>query len=170
LPWPTCGVPLFTHVYHDYCLGYGGDSVGVSATPSDTALYAQGMNLVCGKAPAISTWTGWIDPATVDATQARLLRSHFDLWRGPARDYLVFGKRVTATPPAVPNMQITYTDWPSGKKQTLTVPSVLSTTYEIADGRRGQILASIAHTPVTVLVADQPLGLDPGQAVFREFK
>jgi hypothetical protein len=67
-------------------------------------------------------------------------------------------------------MQITYTDWPSGKKQTLTVPSVLSTTYEIADGRRGQILASIAHTPVTVLVADQPLGLDPGQAVFREFK
>ena len=173
--WPRSGegawgVPLFTHVYHDFCLGYGGDSVGVSTTPSDTALYAQGMNLVCGKAPAVATWSSWLDPATVEASQRRLLRSHFELWRGPARDYLVFGKRVASAPLAVPSMPITFTDWPSGKHQTFSVPSVLSTTWERSDGRRGEVLACISQSPVTILVAGRSLHLEPGEATFRELK
>ena len=54
--WPrdgenVVGIPLFTHVYHEYLHGYGGDSCAVSNTPSAMCLYQQGMNLVCGKAP-----------------------------------------------------------------------------------------------------------------------
>ena len=51
------GVPLFTHVYHDYVLGYGGDSAYVSDSASPLALYHQGMNLVCGKSAAVAVWS-----------------------------------------------------------------------------------------------------------------
>lgn len=172
--WPRTGagafgVPLFTHVYHDYCLGYGGDSTGVTATPSETALYAQAMNLVCGKAPAVCVWTRWLDPATVDAAQQRLLRSHFDLWRGPAREFLVHGRRVTGMPPDVPTLSITFGSSTTAR-QTFAIPSALTSTYELPDGRRGVVLACIAREASFVLIEGRTIRLEPGEAVFRQLK
>lgn len=170
--WPrwgagAVGVPLFTHVYHDYCLGYGGDSTPVSSSPNAPALYAQAMNLVCGKAPGVCTWTSWLDPATVDAVQKRMLRSHFAMWRGPAHDYLVFGRRVTVPALSVPTMPITYTDWPSGKKTTLEMAQVLTAVYELPGGKRGRVLACIAQEPVTVNADGKAVRLEPGEATFH---
>lgn len=171
--WPrwgegVIGVPLFTHVYHDYLHGYGGDSASVSAVQSDVALYHQAMNLVCGKAPAVCAWTNWIDPASVHPTQQSILRSHFELWRGPAREFLIFGKRVTARPAECPSLDITFTDWPSRKQRVLSVPSVLQSTWKTLDGRQGSIFACIAREAVTVTVQGAALRLEPGEAVFRE--
>ncbi|MCX6906665.1 MAG: DUF6259 domain-containing protein, partial [Verrucomicrobia bacterium] len=57
--WPrsgagVLGVPLFTHVYHDYLAGYGSEGCYVSEKPSRRALYQIGMNLVCGKMPSVA--------------------------------------------------------------------------------------------------------------------
>ncbi|MFZ2640670.1 MAG: DUF6259 domain-containing protein, partial [Verrucomicrobiia bacterium] len=108
--WPrdgegVVGVPLFTHVYHEFMHGYGGDSCGVSASTSTSTLYQQGMNLVCGKTPGVAVWTRPYDPKTTDAPQARLLRGHVELWRGPAREFLVFGRRVATGPLDVPRVR-----------------------------------------------------------------
>lgn len=143
-------------------------SASVSAVQSDVALYHQAMNLVCGKAPAVCAWTNWIDPASVHPTQQSILRSHFELWRGPAREFLIFGKRVTARPAECPSLDITFTDWPSRKQRVLSVPSVLQSTWKTLDGRQGSIFACIAREAVTVTVQGAALRLEPGEAVFRE--
>ncbi len=171
--WPRSGdgiegVPLFTHVYHDYLHGYGGDSCGVSLTPSRRALYEQAMNLVCGKAPAVAVWSGWGEPSQIDAAQCRLLRSHGELWRGPAHDFLVFGRRIAAPVLEVPSLDIGFTDKSSKKPRTLRFPSVLDGLWELPDGRRGRVFACIADRPVTFTVDGEKMVLAPGETAFRQ--
>jgi hypothetical protein len=171
--WPRSGdgiegVPLFTHVYHDYLHGYGGDSCGVSLTPSRRALYEQAMNLVCGKAPAVAVWNRWSEPSQIDAAQRRLLRSHGELWRGPAHDFLVFGRRIAAPAREVPSLDISFTDKSSKKPRTLRFPSVLDGLWELPDGRRGHVFACIADRPVTFAVDGEKMVLAPGETAFRQ--
>lgn len=173
--WPrtgaaTEGIPLFTHVYHDYLHGYGGDSCYVSSTPSSVALYQQGMNLVCGKAPAVAVWTRWLDPAEVHPAQKRLLRGHMDLWRGPAREYLVFGRRVGSAPVTSETMDVTFSDGKANTKLVLAVPKVLDAVWQRADGRRARVYVCIAPEPQTLLVAGQSIRLEPGEAGLIELK
>lgn len=170
--WPrmgagVLGVPLFTHVYHDYLHGYGGDSAYVSPWPSDVALYHQAMNLVCGKAAGVAVWTRWFDPATLHSAQRRLLTAHMDLWRGPAREFLVFGRRLETPPLAVPSIEITFSDKDGKTRRTMSFPAVLNAAWKSPDGRVGQIFAAISSKPVPVKIDEEELTLEPGQVEFR---
>ena len=96
--WPrsgagVLGVPLFTHVYHDYLAGYGSEGCYVSERPSRLALYQIGMNLVCGKMPAVALWGRWCEPEKVDPAQRRLLQ-------GPSGSVARAGRRVPQLRPA----------------------------------------------------------------------
>lgn len=170
--WPRSdtgaeGVPLFTHVYHDYLHGYGGDSCGVSTGRSRKALYEQAMNLVCGKTPAVAIWRNWGEPSQIDAAQRRLLRGHAELWRGPAHDFLVFGRRVATPALDVPLLEIVFSGKPPQKPRTLQFPAVLDSLWELPDGRRGRVFACIADGPVTLTVDGQKIVLAPGETAFR---
>lgn len=161
------GVPLFTHVYHDYLLGYGGDSAHVSDHPSLLAVYHQAMNLVCGKAAGVAVWTRCFDPLKTDPTQARLLRSHLELWRS-ARDYLVFGRRLPTPPLAVGTVSVKFTGEHPKMPIEFAVPSVLHGLWQRADGRVACVLASIGSAAQTVEVFGRSVTLEPGQAVLVE--
>jgi hypothetical protein len=160
------GVPLFTHVYHAYLAGYGGDSCAVSATPQPTALYQQGMNLVCGKAPGVAVWTRAYGPEQTDAAQARLLRNHARLWKA-APEFLVYGDRLATAPLAVPS--ITNRFWGSANKppQELAVPSVLHSFWRSPEGQTASVYVCIANTNVTFAASGQTLTLQPGEAVLK---
>ncbi len=170
--WPrggrgVVGVPLFTHVYHDYMLGYGGDGCQVSDKPWPVALYQQATNLVCGKTPGVAVWTRWYDPRTTHEFQRRLLRAHFDLWRGPAREFLVFGQRMASPALNVPGCGISFYDWRRKTRTELEFPSVLRSMWRLPDGRSGCVFACIAPQPVSFEALGRSFTLRPGEAVFR---
>lgn len=170
--WPRSGagvegVPLFTHVYHDYLAGYGSEGCYVSERPNRLALYQIGMNLVCGKVPAVAIWGRWCEPEKVDAPQRRLLKTHLDLWRGPAGEFLNFGQRVASPDLDVPPLEMTFTEKDGQTRRTLSVPSVLHSAWRLPDGRAGTIFACVHDQPVEFTFGKEKLLLEPGEAVFR---
>jgi len=170
--WPrsgagVLGVPLFTHVYHDYAAGYGSEGCYVSDRPNKLAMYQIGMNLVCGKVPAVALWGRWCEPEKLDPPQQRLLRAHIDLWRGPAGPFLTFGQRVASPTLDVPQVEMVFTEKDGKTRRPLTVPAVLHGTYRLADGRLGTVLACIADKPVEFTFGSKKLRLEPGAAVFQ---
>jgi len=170
--WPrsgagVLGVPLFTHVYHDFLPGYGSEGCYLSDKPSRLTLYQVGMNLVCGKTPAVALWGRWLEPEKADPVQCRLLRSHLDLWRGPAGDFLLYGQRVPSLELDVPAMEMTFTEKDGKTRRPLRLPSVLHSAWKLADGRTGTIYACIAENSVAFAADGETITLEPGQAVLR---
>lgn len=170
--WPrfgtgVIGVPLFTHVYHEFMHGYGGDSCAVSTNANSTALYQQAMNLVCGKTPAVSVWTQVYQPAATETAQARLLRGHVELWRGPAREFLVFGRRV-ATPPLSDVPMLHHKFWTAANRPSreLDLPAILQGCWRLPDGRVGSVFVCVANKPVSFESGQGVLTLQPGEAKF----
>jgi len=150
--WPrsgkmTEGVPLFTHVYHAYLPGYGGDSCSVSTNRQATALYQQAMNLICGKAPGVAVWTRTYDPSRTDEAQARLLRHHVRLWK-TSPQYLVFGERIASPPLAVPS--VTNRFWIAANRpaRELVMPAVLHSAWRASDNTTATVYVCIANGPV----------------------
>jgi hypothetical protein len=131
------------------------------------ALYQIGMNLVCGKVPAVAVWGRWCDPAKVDPTQRRLLRAHLDLWRGPAGEFLTFGQRVASPALDVPPKELMFMEKDGKTRRPLAVPSVLHAVWKLADGRTGTVFACIHDKPVEFVFGQEKLTLAPGEAVFR---
>lgn len=170
--WPrsgagVLGVPLFTHVYHDYLSGYGSEGCYVSDRPSRLAVYQIGMNLVCGKIPAVALWGRWCDPEKLDPIQLRLLRAHIELWRGPAGGFLNFGQRVASRELDVPPMDMSFTEKDGKTKRTLTFPSVLHSVWRLPDGRGGTIFACVGGEAVEFKFGGGQIRLEPGEAAFR---
>jgi len=170
--WPrsgagVLGVPLFTHVYHDYVAGYGSEGCYLSDRPSKLAMYQLGMNLVCAKIPAVAIWGRWCDPQKLDAAQARLLRAHSALWRGPAREFLSFGQRVASPELDVPAIDMTFVEKDGKTRRPLAVPAVLHGVWRLPDGRSGMVFACIHDKPVRFRFGREELTLEPGEAVFR---
>ncbi|MCX7008068.1 MAG: DUF6259 domain-containing protein [Kiritimatiellaeota bacterium] len=173
--WPRSGagvqgVPLFTHVYHDYLAGYGSEGCYVAEKPSQLTLYQIGMNLVCGKMPSVALWGRWCEADKVLVVQQRLLKAHLDLWRGAAGAFLNYGQRVASPELDVPALELTFTEKDGKTKRTLAVPSVLQGTWRLADGRTGTLFACIADKPITFTLGVTTLTLQPGEAIFRENK
>jgi len=170
--WPrtgrgVMGVPLFAHVYHDYMLGYGGDGCQVSDKPWPVALYQQAANLACGKTPGAAVWTRWFDPRSTHEFQRRLLRAHFDLWRGPAREFLVFGQRVASPALNVPSHEVSFYDWRKRTRTVLEFPSVLHSAWRLPDGRIGHVFVCIVPRPVSFTALGRSFTLRPGEAAFE---
>ncbi len=171
--WPrsgagVLGVPLFTHVYHDYVAGYGSEGCYASERPNRFALYQIGMNLTCGKMPSVAIWGRWCEPEKVDAPQRRLLKAHLDLWRGPAGEFLNFGRRVASPELDVPPMEMTFTEKDGKTRRPLSVPSVLHSTWKLADGRIGAVFACVYDKPVEFTFGKERIALQPGEAAFRK--
>jgi len=169
--WPrsgacVTGVPLFTHVYHEYLAGYGSEGCYASEHPSQLALFQMGSNLVCGKAPAVALWGRWVEPEKVNKVQLRLLRSHLALWRGEAGEFLNYGRRVASPALAVPALDMVFVE-KDGAKRPQKVPAVLHARWQLANGRTATVFACIADKPVDFVVGKERIRLEPGETAFR---
>lgn len=162
------GVPLFTYVYHDYLLGYGGDSAGISDRPSAQNIYSAAANLINGKIPAAAVWTRYLDPARVERAQLELLAESGALFRGPARDFLLFGERLPTPARAGPEVTVPVWIQAANKSEPYRFPSVLESAWRLPDGRTGRVLVNIGTSPVEVGWPARPgrLRLAPHRPVF----
>lgn len=161
------GVPLFTHVYHDYIAGYGSEGACVTENLNVYCLYQIGTNLVSGKIPSIAIWDRWFEPEKIHPTELRLLRSHIELLQSPVGEFLNFGRRVGSKELDVPVREVIYLERDRTTCHKLITPSILHSSWVLEDGRECTIFASIAEKAVVFDFYGEQIRLEPGQAIWR---
>ncbi|MCX6901587.1 MAG: DUF6259 domain-containing protein [Verrucomicrobia bacterium] len=144
------GVPLFTYLYHEYTLGFGGDRAVVGGEPSDEFVMQHAINLVCGKTPGVAEWGLLLKPAQVHPAQIRMLKAHTALLRTPARDYLVMGRMIHPLPLNVSSMTINPMSWRVKKTFPIEMPTVLHSGWTLPNGNRAYVFANISRADVPV--------------------
>jgi hypothetical protein len=165
------GVPLFTYIYHDYLLGYGGDSAGISSGPSAQNIYSAATNLVNGKIAAAAVWTRYQPPEQVERGQRELLASALAMARGPAREFLLYGERLPTPRLDVPEVRIPVWIQSAGKGEDRAYPGVAHSLWRLRDNRTGWVAVNLSGKAVDVTVplpGGERVRLEAGAAMFRE--
>lgn len=86
------GIPLFTYLYHEYAVVYGGEGPHLSKGKSEATVRDMAVNLVTGKTPAASVWSEQSVMAEAHADQFKMLRNHAHLLRTEAQQFLMLGR------------------------------------------------------------------------------
>ena len=156
-------VPLFHYLYHEFILIQGG--FGTGPEPYHLPI-RNAYNLVIGEIPGAvlqddgrllnkDTWNWAPYEPYVGSNDDALeqLRTSVALRRGPAKDYLVFGRMLA--PAQVEG--IATERWQDGGYDH-QIPAVFHAAWRAPDGRLGVVLANWTTAPQTVLLRDPRLG------------
>ncbi len=136
-------VPLFSYLYHDYAMGYGGDSAPWTTTNEylDLAIFAQALNLNAGRYPGSAVWMKSIEFPKILAIQAKFMKAAADLYASPAGEYLQSGRMrkidLGSNQIATLNLKVL------GKSLAVETPKVLSSAYQLPDGSFGVLAINI---------------------------
>ncbi|NUQ62692.1 MAG: hypothetical protein HUU20_09395 [Pirellulales bacterium] len=148
------GIPLFSYLYHEYAIGYGGDSAGLSKQNDRWLVRCHAMNLVAGRTPGAAIWSSHASVADAHPDQIAVLRKHSRLLKTRARDFLMLGRMLHPYELAVPKLAIGVGVEKGGKwvREDLPTPAVLTSSWQSTDGRIGHLFINIAETrqPLTV--------------------
>jgi hypothetical protein len=139
--------PLYHFIYHEFMVIQGG--FGLAPEPYHLQI-RNAYNLVVGEIPgAVMTgdglllnrdtanWAPWRPPVGDNDASVEVLRTATALRRGPARDFLVFGRMLRpATVTDAATIQWTY----GGRSND--VPAIFHAAWQAPDGRVGVVLAN----------------------------
>jgi hypothetical protein len=144
------GVPLFSYLYHEYALGYGGDSAPfvVSDANADLAVCAQALNLHAGRLPGAAVWMKSVDFSQVSAIQRRFMQDVSRLIQSPAGQYLLKGKVLSG--PQEEDYIVIRGEASAGKELTMRVPRVLCNRFALNDGSVGTLYINLSREPASV--------------------
>jgi len=166
--WPrdgrgSTGVPLFAYLYHDYGLGYGGDSAPIAARGEDPrlALYAQAMNLAAGRLPGAAVWMKMIAWDDVHPALAAFMKDAAGLWRSDAGRYLASGRIVDLD--IDPGRQ-EVTGRAGNATRSFVAPALMARGFELHDGTRGLLYINATDAPRATRLGFGP-GRDGARAV-----
>ncbi len=163
--WPRGGpgnpypIPLFAYLYHEYCLGYGGDSASLSTRPSPYLSLAQAINALTGKTPGGCVWTRALEAEQVDPTILGFTKQHCALLRAGAGKWLLMGRMV---------------DWDFVGGPTVTMKlesgefgfrAVQSSAWVAEDGSQAWLVANITGEERAVKVELRGYGAGEGAPV-----
>lgn len=145
------GVPLFSYLYHDYQLGYGGEAQLLRGPENaGAAVYSQAVELMAGRFPAGALWMQIPEYGQVDPELKRVLGEIAAIWRSEARDFLMMGQ-ARGLPYSFPEHPISFDV--KGDRHSFDVPVFLSKSYRLGDRE----IALFINTTL----ADQPLDPAP---------
>ncbi|MBU0608287.1 MAG: hypothetical protein KKI08_10380, partial [Armatimonadetes bacterium] len=156
--WPavapmTRTVPLFSFLYHDYLIQWAAFYPWKSAGRPEVST-AKGF--AAGLMPGLQPYDNTL-PAEGTTRYSGFFRRCMDLYLGPAREYLVFGRMLKAPPLNIPQRTLSL-----GKDRgETTVPAVWHSLWQLEDGRRGLVLLNPeteAHTLTFDLTTLTPAG------------
>jgi len=143
------GIPLFSYLYHEYAIGYGGDSASLSAHNSRHNVRAHALNLVTGRTPGGAIWSAHQNMFDAHPEQIAVLRNHSRLLKTRAREFLMLGKMLHGYELDVPKIKL---EWSrrAGKntrKQTTEDPAVLTSSWQSPGGKVGHLFVNMAEEP-----------------------
>ncbi len=141
------GIPLFSYLYHEYAIGYGGDSAGVSKDNNRANVRAHAVNLVTGRTPGCAVWSAPQNVADAHPDQIAMLRNHSRLLKTPAQKFLMLGRMLHPYELDVPSLAIPIVAKQGGtwKRETLPTPAVLTSSWQSPDGAIGHLFVNVAE-------------------------
>ncbi len=145
----AAGIPLFSYLYHEYAIGYGGDSAGLSAANSRWNVCCHALNLVAGRTPGGAVWSSPQSMFDAHPDQIAMIRNHCRLLKTPAADFLMLGKMLHPYELTVPRADVAISvnrgaEW---VKESVPTPAILTSSWQLPDGRIGHLFVNIAETP-----------------------
>ena len=155
------GIPLFSYLYHEYAIGYGGDSAPLTKHDSRLAVRAHAMNLVAGRTPGGSVWSNQAGMFETHPDQIAILRAHSRLLKTRAKDFLMLGRMLHPYRLDVPALALDVPVRVGGtwEKQSLSTPAVLTSSWQSPAGAVGHLFVNISGTTQSLEV-----GLDARNA------
>lgn len=149
------GIPLFSYLYHEYAIGYGGDSAGLSKDNSRWNVRCHAMNLIAGRTPGGSVWSSHQNMYDAHPDQIAVIRNHCRLLKTRARDFLMLGRMLHPMKLTVPTVDIGVGVRKGGKWVTekLPTPVILTSSWQAPNGDIGHLFVNIAETKQPLMVA-----------------
>ncbi len=148
------GIPLFTYLYHEYAIGYGGDNIQLDSdyTAASWNVRCHAVNLVTGKTPATVVWFWQKSLYTADQRQFEMLRNHARLLEAGARPYLMEGRMLH--PYAVSGPAITYKFGRTREGKwgmvEFSESSVLTSSWQSPQGGVGHVFVNLSRDRQTL--------------------
>ena len=142
------GVPLFDYLYHEFALGYGGDSAGLSKDNNRGHIREHALNFVTGRTPGGSVWNSPAGMYEAHADQIAVIRQHCRLLKTRAQKFLMLGTMLHPLEFATPDLDISI-GVKSGSKyvrETVATPAILTSSWLSPEGRIGHLFLNIAET------------------------
>lgn len=142
------GVPLFNYLYHEYSLGFGGDSAPISQGGEDpsVAIFAQAVNLMQGRTPAAAEWMKVIPFDRVNVAQKKFMQDETALWKGPAGAFLREGEMLALDHQGRTPMHLSAKA--SGHSFSANTSKLLYAGYRLTDGRVAVGYVNITGEPL----------------------
>jgi hypothetical protein len=163
-------IPLYHFLYHEFILIQGG--FGSAPEPYHLPI-RNAYNLVVGEIPGAvmkgdgtllnmdtMNWAPWDVEVGDNDDALYVLRSGIALRRGPAKDFLVYGRMLS--PAEVENIKVVR--WQHGGKDH-QIPAVFHAAWGAPDGRFGMVLANWTTELQKVKVSDSRLGSEVAQHI-----
>jgi hypothetical protein len=134
------GIPVFTYIYHEYMLGYGGTPFISSYQNRDKAVIEQGFNFIYGKAPALAILgmarpAMTVEPATMPEDFSKTIKSISNIMKTKASKYLMMGKMLHPLELNVFTEALKFIDDNKVLIKQIQFPSILNSVYESPDGK-----------------------------------
>ena len=161
------GIPLFTYLYHEYAIAYGGEGPGVSASPNPNTVRAFAVNLVSGKTPAVSVWSNQKAMAEAQADQIEMLANHVSLLQTEAQRFLILGRMLHPLVFDAPEITLKIPAKRNGawKTEPFVERAVLTSSWQSPEGIVGHCFVNITTQKVSVAAAfDARAAVDWGAA------
>ena len=136
------GIPLFTYLYHEYAIVYGGEGPHLDKSINNTVVREMAINLATGKTPAASVWSSHSSMAEAHQDQIKMLRNHSHLLKTEAWRFLMLGRMLHPLEFDAPKM--------NGNDKSSQQQSVLASSWQSPEGLVGHCLVNItdAKQPV----------------------
>lgn len=149
------GIPLFSYLYHEYALGYGGDSASLSKENSRWNVRCHAMNLIAGRTPGGSIWGSHQSMYDAHPDQVALIRNHCRLLKTRAKEFVMLGRMLHPCELTVPDLSIGIGVQRGGKwvVEKLPTPAILTSSWQSPNGRIGHLFVNIAESKQSLKVS-----------------
>jgi len=139
------GIPLFTYLYHEYALAYGGEGPSAIKFNSPAIVREHAVNLVTGKTPAVSVWSRQEAMAEAHPDQIHMLRNHSRLLKTEAQRFLMLGRMLHPLEFAAPTIALRISAEHDGgwRAEPFTDRAVLTSSWQSPEGLVGHCLVNI---------------------------
>jgi len=149
------GIPLFDYLYHEFAIGYGGDSASLSKDNNRGNVRAHAINLVTGRTPGGSVWSSQANMLEAHPDQVAVVCAHSRLLKTRAGAFLMLGTMLHPFELDVPKLAIPIAAKRGDKyvREDIPTPAILTSSWQAPDGRIGHLFFNLAETRQPLQVA-----------------